>query len=230
MTLIGAKRINDKWTMLADSAATIWQIRTRADTCYRPKIRLLEWKDVSLYVASCWTIKDIDFITNVIEKCLAKAKIKDTKQLKFLLQDALEEGYSSLKTLTNDPSASFLFLEPKTDTVFIWDEYSITQVEDYSVVVMWSWDQSFYKLFDGYVPDFYKAFKQTVQADEYCDLPIVSVRDWEVKLWWWWEDEKRFNNYCYWTSDGDEILCCNGPTPAGTVDEEHISRGTNKEL
>lgn len=178
MTLIWATKIKNKWTILADDWVTIWQILTSSSETYRPKLRKIQWKNVELIVTWCWTLKDVDFMTNMIEEALSKHKIKDTKELKFFLQQTVAAAHKALEWLTDKPQQTLLILEPKTDTLFIADEYSVTQPIDSADIVTGSAEQMFYKLHDRY--DFLTAFIRAVEADEYCKLPVVTYRDWAV--------------------------------------------------
>lgn len=178
MTLIWATKIKNKWTILADDWVTIWQILTSSSETYRPKLRKIQWKNVELIVTWCWALKDVDFMTNMIEEALSKKKIKDTKELKFFLQQTVAAAHKALEWLTDKPQQTLLILEPKTDTLFIADEYSVTQPIDSADIVTGSAEQIFYKLHENY--DFFTSFIRAIQADEYCKLPVITYRDWAV--------------------------------------------------
>lgn len=231
MTLIWATQVKGKWTLVADDGVTIGQTMTSANYCYRPKIREIEWKNVTLYVASCGTIKDIDYILNVFEKTLAKTKIKSTKELTYFIQDIISEAWKELKTITDNPSAAFIILEPISNTVWTVDEYAATQIPEGNNIVFGSADQNYYKVAKGV--DFFSAFKTAVASDVYCDFPIVSVRDWEVKKWYFYDKEDNFYKYkdfwdeCYANLCEDE--CCVS-SPLRGPERSDICRNTDKEL
>ena len=164
-----------KWTLLADDGVTIGQTLTSANYCYRPKIREMKGKNITLYVASCGTIKDIDYISNIFEKTLAKTKIKSTKDLTYFIQDIMSEAWKDLKTITDSPAAAFIILAPELNRVWTVDEYAATEIPDGNNIVFGSADQNYYKIAKGL--DFFTAFKTAVASDVYCDFPIISVRD-----------------------------------------------------
>lgn len=192
MTLIGATKIKNKWTILADSAVTIWQVVSDANSTYRPKIRELRWKNITLITAGCGVIRDIDFASNILERRLENQKFKTKNELKYFIQDNLAYIYKDLKELTSDPQFEMLILEPKSDTLFVCDDYSVTEPKGYATIVLGTWDTKFYK--SSKINQFFDAFKHAVECDEYCDFPIISYRDWKVDTWYWMECSIDFNN------------------------------------
>ena len=205
MTLIGATKVKDKWALVVDDAVTIGQVMSSAKEGYRPKLREIIGKNVTLMAAGCGTIKDIDFVLNIVENRLANKKFKTTNELKFFLQEVLTEAHKELKELTSDPQAAFVFLEPSTDTLWIADEYSITEPKDYASIAFGSADQNFYKLRQR--QDFFTAFCRAVEADEYCCFPLTSYRDWEIETRYGRpEEEKSF--YQPDRKNDDTIECC----------------------
>ena len=228
MTLIWATKVQDKWILIADDAVTIGQVMSSARDWYRPKIREIVGKNVTLIAAGCGTIKDIDYVLNIVENKLANKKFKTTNELKFFLQDVLADTHKELKELTSDPQAAFVFLEPKTDTLWIADEYSIIEPKDYASIAFGSADQTFYKL--RWRWDFFQAFCRAVEADEYCNFPLVSYRDGEIELWYGRpEEEKSF--YQLGKENDDTIECCSNLCCEPIYDSRHnICEWTNKEL
>lgn len=229
MTLIWATQVQGRWTLLADDGVTIGQTLTSANYCYRPKIREMKGKNVTLYVASCGTIKDIDYISNIFEKTLAKTKIKSTKDLTYFIQDIMSEAWKDLKTITDSPAAAFIILAPELNKVWTVDEYAATEIPRGNNIVFGSADQNYYKIAKGL--DFFTAFKTAVASDVYCDFPIVSIRDWVVKHWYYYDKEENFYKYkdfsdeCYENCAG---LCCE-PIP-DPEPREYICRDTDTEL
>lgn len=226
MTLIWATQVHKKWTLLADSGVTIGQTMTDANRSYRPKIREIVGKNVTIYVASCGTIKDIDFLLNIIEEKLAKTKIKDINSLKYFLQNTLAEGQKELKTLTNDPSAAFLFLVPDKNVLFIADEYAVTEAWQDVSIAFGSADQNFYKV--NKMEDFFTSFKWCVACDEFCGFPIISFRDWKVNTWTEWDNVETFYKSNEDGYDRTEVECCI-PVPEYR-EPTYISRSTNEDL
>lgn len=226
MTLIWATNIRGKWTLLADAGVTIGQTMTNANHCYRPKIREVVWKNVTLYVASCGTIKDIDYILNIFEKALAKTKIKSTKELTYFIQETISDAWSGLKSLTDSPAAAFIILEPNSNTLRAVDEYTATQIPEWTDLVFGSGDQNYYKVAKGV--DFFTAFKTAVASDVYCDFPITSIREWNIKQWYFFDKEENFYQYKdpYEEECCTELCCC--PTPTWARDPIH--RWTDTEL
>ena len=70
MTLIWATKVQNKWTLLADSGVTTGQLLVDATTTYRPKIREIEGENIKLVVAAAGVIRDVDFALNVLENRL----------------------------------------------------------------------------------------------------------------------------------------------------------------
>lgn len=228
MTLIWATKVQNKWTLLADSGVTSGQLLMDATTTYRPKIREIVWANVTLVVACAWTIRDVDFALNVLENKLEKKKLKSTKELKMFLQDTLADVYRELKSLKEDPEMMFIFLEPKTDTLFVMEWYGITEPKDCAHIVLGSGDLKFYKVLRR--NDVFSAFKRAVECDEYCDFPIISYRDWVVQDWYWREDNDSFyslktNNECLAQADP----CCY-PTNSPEWERVYICSWTDKTL
>lgn len=193
MTLIWATKVKGKWTLLSDNAVTIWQTRTGARESYRPKIREINAKNVQFFVASCGTIKDIDYTLNIVENKLENKKFKSTKEITLFFQDVVSECWRDLKSLTDSPAAAFIVLAPELDALWTIDEYAATKINDDAQIVFGSSDQNFYKA--NKMEDFFSAFKHTVETDVYCDFPIISVREWDVKEWYLWDKEENFYQY-----------------------------------
>ena len=206
MTLIWATQINDKWTLVVDSAVTIWQVMTDTLDGYRPKLREIKGKNVTLITAGCGAIKDVDFVLNIVENKLANRKFKSTNDLKFFLQETVSNAHRELKTLTDDPQEAFIFLEPKTNTLWIVDEYSITEPKFCANIAMGSGEQMFYKARKH--NDFFSAFIHAVECDAYCDFPVVSYRDGELNTWYWYgpKEDNRFYSLGH-TNEPEEKLC-----------------------
>lgn len=190
MTLIWATKIKGKWTLLADSSVSIWDIHTDANYSYRPKIREIMWKHITLITAWCGVIRDIDFALNILEESLENKKFKTKKELKFFLQNELALTYKTLKELSNDPSFELLILEPKTDTLFATDGYGITEPKGYANIVLGTWDTNFYKSLK--YNQFWGAFKHAVECNDHCDYPIITYRDWKTNARYWMEDDNTF--------------------------------------
>lgn len=228
MTLIWATKVKNKWTLVADDAVTIGQVMSSARDWYRPKIREIAGKNVTLIAAGCGTIKDIDYVLNIVENRLANKKFKTTNELKFFLQEILADAHKELKELTSDPQAAFVFLEPKTDTLWIADEYSIIEPKDWASIAFGSADQNFYKLRKRW--DFFNAFCRAVEADEYCNFPLISYRDGKIEMrYGWQEEEKSF--YQPDKENAHETECCSNLCCEPIYDpRENICGWTDKEL
>lgn len=222
MTLIGATKIKNKWTILADSAVTIWQVVSDANNTYRPKIREIHWKNITLITAGCGVIRDIDFASNILERRLENQKFKTKNELKYFIQDNLAYIYRDLKELTSDPQFEMLILEPKSDTLFVCDDYSVTEPKDYATIVLGTWDTKFYKA--SKTNHFFDAFKHAVECDEYCDFPIISYRDWKVDTWYWIESSDFYNWVC--NNEPEEQLC----SPIIRDNERYICGWADKAL
>lgn len=223
MTLIGATKIKDKWTIFADSAVTIGQVVSDANSSYRPKIRNICWKHISLVTAGCGTIRDIDFASNILERRLENQKFKTKNELKYFLQDTLADAYRELKDLTGDPQFEMIILEPKTDTLFLCDDYSITEPKEYASIALGTWDTKFYKAFRHC--DFYEAFRQAVGCDEYCDFPIIAYRDWKTDCLYWLESSEGFYN-AICNNEPEEKVC----SPVIRDSERYICSWADKAL
>jgi len=228
MTLIWATKVRDRWTLVVDDAVTIGQVMSSAKDWYRPKIREIVGKNVTLIAAGCGTIKDIDYVLNIVENRLANKKFKTTNELKFFLQEVLADAHKELKELTSDPQAAFVFLEPKTDTLWIADEYSITEPKDWASIAFGSADQNFYKLRKRW--DFFQAFCRAVESDEFCNFPLISYRDGKIEMWYGWpEEEKSF--YQPDRENVHEVECCSNICCEPTYDpRENICGWADKEL
>lgn len=229
MTLIWATQIKDKWTLVVDSAVTIWQVMANTIDCYRPKLREIKWKNFTLITAGCGTIKDVDFVLNIIECRLANEKFKSTNELKFFLQEILANAHKELKALTDNPQQCFIFLEPKTNTLWVADEYSLTEPKFCANIAVGSADQAFYKAKKHL--DFFTAFMHAVECDEYCDFPVISYRDWELKTWYGYDgDSDLFYSQC--SNDQEERLCSYWPVPVSDPKWEraYICDWTDKAL
>jgi len=227
MTLIWATKVKGKWTLVADSAVTIWQIMTNASEGFRPKIREIVGKNVTLIAAGCGTIKDIDFTLNVIENRLAKKKFKSKNELKFFIQETLADSFRELKTLTDSPQAAFVFLEPKTDTLWMCDEYSVTEPKECAQIAFGSADQNFYKAKKS--QDFFTAFCHCVECDEFCNFPIIAYRDWEVHSFNGREGADSFYSILGWYNEPSE-LCCEPVTDPEWARKEYVCDWADKEL
>lgn len=225
MTLIWATKVQDKWTLVVDDAVTIGQVMSSARDGYRPKLREIEGKNVTLIAAGCGTIKDIDYVLNVVENRLENQKFKTTNELKFFLQEILAEAHKELKELTNDPQAAFMFLEPKTDTLWIADEYSLIEPKEYASVAFGSADQNFYKL--RHRRDFFNAFCRAVEADEYCNFPLTSYRDGKIESWYGRPEEEKMFYLVDKKNDEPVECCCNIPI---SDEGRNICRWTDKKL
>lgn len=219
MTLIWATKVQNKWTLLADSGVTTGQLVIDATKTYRPKIREIEWGNIKLIVAAAGVIRDVDFALNVLENKLEKKKFKSTKELKYFLQETLADVYKELKTLNNDPEMMFIFLEPKTDTLWVTEWYGLTEPKDCANIVLGSGDTKFYKALR--YNDMFIAFNHAVECDEYCDYPIITYRDWKVDSWYWREKADSFYSLNKdneltqaipydpaWEKEGDRIHIC----------------------
>lgn len=202
MTLIWAKKINKKWTLLADNAVTLWQIVTDCSYSYRPKLREIEGKNVSLVIASWGTLKDVDYMLNILERDINGRKFKDTLELKIFIQEVFAMAYKELKMLTDDPTAFFLILETNTDTLWICDGYSVTEPIEEAEIVMGSGDASFYKSKNR--KNFFQAFCNAIECDEYCEYPITTYRDWELQLWYGRNDTDSDRFYSLWKCNETE--------------------------
>lgn len=202
MTLIWAKKINKKWTLLVDNAVTLWQIVDNCQYSYRPKLREIKGKNVSLVIASWGVIRDIDYMLNILEHDIRGRKFKDTLELKIFIQEVLSTAYKELKILTNDPAAFFLILETNTDTLWIYDSYSIIEPIEEAETVMGSGDQAFYK--SKHRKNFFQAFCNAVECDEYCDYPIISYRDGELNIWYGRADTDIDRFYNLWKENETE--------------------------
>lgn len=205
MTLIWATKVQNKWTLLADSGVTTGQLLIDATTTYRPKIREIVGDHITLVVACAWVIRDVDFALNVLENKLEKKKLKSTKELKMFLQDTLADVYRELKSLKEDPEMMFIFLEPKTDTLFVMEWYGITEPKDCANIALGSGDTRFYK--SSRHNDVFTAFKHAIECDEYCEFPIISYRLWEIAEWYWREESNRFYSWNRKDELAQEIPC-----------------------
>ena len=226
MTLIWATKVKGKWALLADEAITVEQVMSSAKNGYRPKLREIVGKNVTLIAAACWTIKDIDYVLNIVENRLANKKIKTKNELRFFLQEVISNAYRELKELTNDPQSAFIFLEPKTDTLFMADEYSIAEPLEGARVAFGSASPSFYKLLNRW--DFFQAFCRAVDGDEYCNFPVTSYRDWEIDTWYGWKEEEQ--QFYQPDKRNETIECCSNLCCDPIYNERNICEWADKEL
>lgn len=178
MTLIGGKQIRDKWAIFADDWLTVWQKLMSAVSYYRPKIREINWGNVHLIIASCWSTKDIDYFINQIEHNLPSWEIYDTCDLQELLQTILYDATKDLKEIKESVECSLLILETNTNTLWATEEYSIFRVNPGTEIIFWSAEQGYHSLRERYPDgDFFYRFTDAVDSDEYCKLPVYVYYD-----------------------------------------------------
>lgn len=185
MTVIWAKVIKWKWTLFADDLITQWNITYSATTHYRMKIRELPRAPRTILVASSWTCRESDLISNLLDKSIFEtlnwSNTYTSLQLLDIIQESIVSWVKTLKEVSEDnPEFSLLILDTYTNTVFFVEEFSVKILNDKAECVCWCWQRLFYKLYERYSnldPDerFRKAIIDTAVLDEWCWVPVFET-------------------------------------------------------
>lgn len=176
MSLIGATKIKWHWALVTDDAVTIWQKTFSCARRWRPKLRSIQGKNVKLYIASCWTTKDIDYIINMLEKEIHNFEPTDTRELWERIQEMLFRWYRDLRDIKEEPNFAFLILEPSTETLWASEEYSCFIPKDEAEIAMGSAEQTYHQLKDR-GEGFAKVFQLAALSNEFCLPPFTCIWD-----------------------------------------------------